>query len=214
MGFNIFDFILPRETKFFDYMIQHAECFYDAAYTFKELIFHIEDLKEDDIKKKIMIIHDYESKGDEIEHKIIDELNKTFITPIDREDIHTLAINIDRAIDILNSISRKIEIYQIHKIPSHIFKFAELILHMGEMLKNLIHELKGKRNIESIQFNMHKTENEADELFQKCLAELFTLKQDPVDIIRYKEVYEHLESIVDSVDYIGKLVRGIIVKQG
>ena len=214
MGFNIFDFILPRETKFFDYMIQHAECFHDAAHTFKELIFHIEELNEDGVRKKIMIIDDYEFKGDEIEHKIIDELNKTFITPIDREDIHTLAINIDRAIDILKSITRKIETYQIHKIPSHIFKFAELIVRMGEKLNELIHELKGKRRIEAIQSGMHKIENEADELFQKCMAELFTLKYDPVDIIRYKEVYEHLESIIDSVDYIGKLVRGIIVKQG
>lgn len=214
MGFNIFDFLLPRETKFFDHIIRHADCFYEASVTFKELVYHIEDLNSDDIKKKIMIINDYETKGDEIERLIIDELNKTFITPIDREDIHTLAINIDRAIDILTSITRKIEIYQIHKIPTNVCKFADIIFRMAEMLRTLVHELKGKKNIETIQQNMHKTENEADDLFHKCMAELFSNQHDPVDIIRFKEVYEHLESVIDSVDFIGKLVRGIIVKQG
>jgi uncharacterized protein len=214
MGFNIFDFLLPRETKFFDYMIQHVDCFYEAAFAFKELVYHMEDLKGDEVKKKIMIINDCEARGDDIERKIIDGLNATFITPLDREDIHTLAVHIDNAIDILNSITRKIEIYQIQKFPTNICKFADIIMHMSEMLKTLMQELKGKRNIEAISANMHKAENEADNLFHRCLAELFSSKKDPVEIIKFKEVYEHLESVVDSVDYIGKLVRGIIVKQG
>jgi uncharacterized protein len=214
MGFNIFDLLLPRETKFFDHMIQHVDCFCEATIAFKELVYHMEDLKGDELKKKIMIINDCEARGDDIERKIIDELNATFITPIDREDIHTLAVHIDNAIDILNSITSKIEIYQIRKLPINVCKFADIVLRMSDMLKTLMHELKGKRNILSISAEMHKAENEADDLFHRCLAELFSNKTDPVDIIKFKEVYEHLESVVDSVDYIGKLVRGVIVKQG
>ncbi|MBN2143236.1 MAG: DUF47 family protein, partial [Candidatus Aureabacteria bacterium] len=176
--------------------------------------FHIEELKPDEIKKKIMIVNDCEARGDEIERKIIDELDATFITPIDREDIHTLAINIDRATDILNSISRKIEFYQIRSFPLKAYKFSELIVAMGNLLKSLMHELERKKNVDSIQREMHTKENEADDLFHQSMAELFTLNHDPIDIIRFKEVYEHMESIIDSVDYIGKLVRGIMVKQG
>jgi uncharacterized protein len=214
MGFNIFDLLLPRETKFFDHLIQHVDCFCEAASAFKELVYHMEDLKGDEVKKKIMLINDCEARGDTIERKIIDELNATFITPLDREDIHTLAVHIDNAIDILNSITSKIEIYQIQRLPTNVCKFADIVVRMSEMLKRLMKELKGKRNIEAISANMHKTENEADDLFHRCLADLFSTKTDPVDIIKFKEVYEHLESVVDSVDFIGKLVRGIIVKQG
>lgn len=214
MGFNIFDFLLPRETKFFTYMLQQVDCFVVASIAFKELVYHIEELKDDDFKKKIMLINDCEERGDIIERKIIDELNETFITPLDREDIHTLAINIDRTTDILNSISRKLEIYQIHQLPSNVCKFADLIVIMGEMMRSIMEELKGKRNIDPIQTKMHELENEADELFHQCMAELFSLTYDPVDIIRFKEVYEHLENVIDAVDYIGKLVRGIKVKQG
>ena len=159
------------------------------------------------------MIKDCEIKGDEIEQKILHELNKTFITPIDREDIHTLAINIDRATDILNSISRKIEIYNIRQVPSNVFKFSDIIVRIANNLEEVVSSLKHKKNIATIAKNMHELENEADELFHKSMAELFNEK-DAIYIIKFKEMYEHLESVVDAIDYAGKIVRGIKVKQG
>jgi uncharacterized protein len=214
MGLKILDLFLPRETKFFDYMIDQVNCFYEAAVVFKEMVYHIEELKEDELKKKLIIIKDYELRGDNIENKIIDELHKTFITPIDREDIHNLAINIDRTIDVLNSIARKIEIYQLRKLPVIACKFADIIVVMGQLMQELIINLKKKADIDTIQTRMHVLENDADDLFHTCMVELFTGDYSAVDIIRLKEVYEHLESVTDAVDYIGKMVRGIKVKQG
>lgn len=214
MGFNILDFLLPRETKFFDYMIAQVDCFVEEASIFRDLVYNMNTLKDTEIKDKLMAIKDCEVRGDGIELKIIDELNKTFITPLDREDIHTLAFNIDRAIDILNSISRKIEIYRITALPDNVLKFADLILNIGKYMNKLMVELKNNNPIDVVHTRMHTIENEADELFHLCIAELFSAKYEPVDIIRFKEVYEHLESVVDAVDYVGKLVRGIKVKQG
>ena len=214
MGFNILDLLLPRETKFFTYMIQQVECFIEAAAVFKDLITNLETLRETEIKQKIHEIKEFELKGDCIEYKIIDELNKTFITPLDREDIHTLAINIDRSTDILNSISRKIEIYKIKNVPANVIKFADIICEISKKMKTILTQLKDKEKIDEVQARMHALENEADELFHICMEELFSQQYEPVDIIRYKEIYEHLESVVDSADYIGKLVRGIKVKQG
>jgi len=108
MGLNIFDLLLPRETKFFGYMDQQAQFLVKGAHIFQDLVNNIQNLSEEQIKAKLTEIKDCESKGDKVERQIIDELGKTFITPIDREDIHTLAINVDRALDILNSISRKV----------------------------------------------------------------------------------------------------------
>ncbi len=214
MGFNILDLFLPRETKFFTYMNDQVECFCEAALVFKEMVYHIEELNDDEIRKKWMVIKDCELRGDNIERRIIDELEKTFITPIDREDIHNLAINIDRTIDILNSITRKMEVYQLRKLPSNVCKFADIIVTMGQLMRQLISNLKDKTNIDEIQSRMHGLENDTDDLFHNCMAELFKDDYNPVDIIRLKEVYEHLESVTDAVDYVGKMVRGIKVKQG
>jgi uncharacterized protein len=213
MGMNIFDLLLPRETKFFKYMEQQAGFLSKGCLTFKELVGKIETLSEDAIKKELLVIKDCESRGDEVERTIFEELNKTFITPIDREDIHTLAINVDRALDILNSISRKIEIYNIRKVPANVWKFADIIVKISEQMVEVIHLLKTRKDIKDAAIKMHSLENEADELFHVSMAELFNEK-DPIHIIKFKEVYEHLESVVDAIDYVGKLVRGIKVKQG
>jgi uncharacterized protein Yka (UPF0111/DUF47 family) len=195
-------------------MSDQQNVFVRRPWFFKEMVYHIEELNGDEIRKKWMVIKDCELRGDNIERRIIDELENTFITPIDREDIHNLAINIDRTIDILNSITRKIEVYHLHKLPSNVCKFADIIVAMGQLMKQVISNLKNKSEIDSVQSKMHNLENDADDLFHACMAELFKDDYSPVDIIRLKEVYEHLESVTDAVDYVGKMVRGIKVKQG
>jgi len=213
MGFNLLDLLLPRETKFFTYMEQQVGFLEKGCLTFKELVGKIETLSEDAIKKELLVIKDCEQNGDVVERTIIEELNKTFITPIDREDIHTLAINVDRALDILNSISRKIEIYQIRHVPANVWKFADIIVKIAAEMNNAVRMLKTHKSIKDVADRMHELEIEADELFHESMAELFKEK-DPIHIIKFKEMYEHLENVVDAIDYVGKLIRGIKVKQG
>jgi hypothetical protein len=214
MKLNILDLLLPRETKFFTYLGQQVEMLTQGCAVFNELIINIEKLSDEEIKKRLTTIKECESKGDVVEMTIIDELNKTFITPIDREDIHTIAINVDRALDILNSISRKIEIYHIQKVPSNVWKFSTIIVNISQQLPALIDSLRSKKGINQIAEKMHAYENEADELFHVSMAELFNDHSNPTHIIKFKEVYEHLESVVDAIDYVGKLVRGVHVKLG
>lgn len=214
MGFNIFDLLLPRETKFFTQMEQQIDHLIIASEIFKDLVTKIEQLSEEEIKKYLYAIKEAESKGDEVEYKLIDELNRTFITPLDREDIHTLSINVDRALDVLTSISRKIEIYHIRKVPVNVCRFADIIVRIATESKGLIGLLEKKGDLLQTITKMHAMENEADDLFHECMAELFNDNNNPVYIIKFKEVYEHLESVVDAIDYVGKIVRGIKVKQG
>ena len=215
MKFNILDLLLPREVKFFKYMIRQAEIFIESCELFKKLTTTIDKISEDEAKNIILRINEFEQKGDDLEHKIIDELHKTFITPLDREDIHSIAINIDKSLDILNSISRKFEIYGIRNVPINVCRFADIIVEISIELRNLFAALENKKDINENVRRMHELENKADTLFYTSVAELFSNgKYNPVEIIKYKEIYEHLESIVDSVDFIGKIVRGIAVKQG
>lgn len=214
MRFNLLDLLLPRETKFFKHMLEQAEIFIEGCDLFKKLVLNIDSLKDEEAKNIIKRINEIEQKGDDLEHQIIDELHKTFITPLDREDIHLIVINVDKSLDILNSIVRKFEIYGIRNVPVNICRFADLIVEISAELRKLFAALETKQNISQIIKRMHKLENKADDLFYTSVAELFRGDSSPVDIIKYKEIYEHLESIVDSIDFIGKIVRGIIVKQG
>jgi predicted phosphate transport protein (TIGR00153 family) len=212
MRFNLLDLLLPRETKFYTYLEEEAEQLITGCTMFRELLINLPALSESTIKERLFAINECEQKGDVIERRIIDELHKTFITPIDREDIHLMTINIDKSLDILNSISRKVEIYRVRKVPSNVCKFADIIVEIATELRALLDALRRKAKIDDIVQRMHGLENKADDLFH--IGMLFTEQYSPIDVIKYKEVYEHLENIVDSIDYIGKLVRGIMVKLG
>jgi predicted phosphate transport protein (TIGR00153 family) len=214
MGMNIFDLLLPKETKFYSYMDQQVGFLLTSTAIFKELVDNIKTLSEDQIRERLCKIKECETGGDDIERNILNELKKTFLTPIDREDIHTLAINIDRANDILNSISRKIDIYNIREVHPNVCKFADIILKITQQMEITVKRLRDKENIDEAVTSMHELENDADELFHASMAQLFSEETDPIYILKFKEFYEHLESVVDAIDYVGKLIRGIRVKNG
>jgi hypothetical protein len=214
MKFRIFDLLLPRETHFYVYMHQLAEVLIEGTAFFKDFISRFDTLSEADIHWNLAKVKEYELKGDAVEIKIIDELHKTFITPLDREDIHSIAIGIDRGLDILNSVAQKIEVYNIRKFPPNVPSFAVLIADIAQEIKPLLNALEKRDNINGVVDKIHGIENKADYLFHLSMADLFSGSYSAVDIIRLKDIYEHMESCVDSLDYIGKVVRGVLVKMG
>jgi uncharacterized protein Yka (UPF0111/DUF47 family) len=202
--------LLPREYGFFDLFEQAASLIVDGA---KALDAMLRDLENADVHARK--VKDIEHACDKVTHTTLELLHKTFITPLDREDIHMIVINVDKSLDILNSIARKFQIYGVKKVPVNVCRFADIIVEISTEMKNLFIALEKKDNINDIVRRMHELENKADTLFYNSVAELFSDgKYSPVEIIKYKEIYEHLESIVDSVDFIGKIIRGIAVKQG
>lgn len=216
MGLNIIDLLLPRETKFFDLLAQLSDQIMMGCSIFRDLIIQIEGLSEEEIKKRLIIIKDCERKSDECKGAIMDALWRTFITPIDREDIHTLAINMERSLDILNGTSRKIEIYNIRKIPVNVCTFTDIIVDIAKLQCEIVHGLQVKKGVRKKVEAMHELEHRADELYHNSLAGLFNEDEKylTVENMKLKELYEHLESVVDSIDYIGKLIHGIRMKQG
>jgi uncharacterized protein Yka (UPF0111/DUF47 family) len=214
MRFRIFDLLLPRETQFYKYMHQLADILIEGADFFKDFIYRFDKLSEDDIHHSLAKVKDYELKGDVIERKIIDELHKTFITPLDREDIHSIAIGIDRGLDILNSVAQKIEVYNVRKFPPNIAAFADLIADISRQIGPLLVALEKKKHINEVVEKIHTIENKADYLFHLSMADLFSGAYSAVDLVRFKDIYEHMEACIDSLDYIGKVVRGVLVKMG
>jgi len=214
MQFRIFDLLLPRETQFYAYMHHLADVLIEGTAFFNDFIGRFDKLSETDIHFNLAKIKDYELKGDAVEIKIIDELHKTFITPLDREDIHSIAIGIDRGIDILNSVAQKIEVYNIKKLPPNVAAFTVLIADIALEINPLLTALEKKQNVNGVFERMHAIENKADYLFHLSMADLFGGTYSAIDVIRFKDIYEHMESCVDSLDYIGKVVRGVLVKMG
>lgn len=214
MRLNILDLLLPRETKFYDYLIEQVDVLIGASKILREFVININSMSDIDIKAEVVKIKEHERKGDAVESKIIAELNKTFITPFDREDIHSMTINIDRAMDIMNSMTNKIEIYGIKSFPKNVINFADIILEISTELKNLITELRSKNNVDATIKKIHLLENNADYLFHISIGDLFKEESNPIEIIKFKEIYELLENITDAVDFVGKIVRRIMIKQG
>jgi uncharacterized protein Yka (UPF0111/DUF47 family) len=211
MAFNLLNLLLPREDKFYDYLSQQVANLQKGCVQFKECL---EVTTDEDRKRYYASIKECERVGDEIEIKILDELSDAFITPLDREDIHDIATDVDTALDILNGTSRKLEMYVIVDIPQNVKKFARIIVAIVSELVTLIKGLKAKSSVNESINKMHRLENEADELFHQCMVDLFKDGNSAVEIIKMKEIYERLESAVDSVDRIGKMIRGIMVKMG
>jgi uncharacterized protein Yka (UPF0111/DUF47 family) len=216
MRLKIFDLLLPRETKFFDYLNQLSEMILSSCQSLRDLAVQIESLNDEEIKKRLFAIRDFEQKGDVLEETIIEELGRCFITPLDREDIHTLTINMDKSLDILNCISRKMEIYKIQKVPMNVCHFTDIATNIAKIQYDLIHELSNHKQMKKKAEAMHKLENQADTLFHTCMAELFSAdeKYQTIEMTKMKELYELLEALVDSIDYVGKLVRCIKMKHG
>ncbi len=212
---SILDLLLPRETKFFDYMTKHVDYLVQGAASFQDLVYQIETLSPEQVASRAMAIHKCESDMDQMEATIIEQLHLTLITPIDREDIHALTMIVDQSMDNINAITRRMSMYKQRSLPEEFKKFASLVHKIALQLRETLNLFITKKSIKESVIEMHALENEADLLFHTAVAKLFDgSTQNVIDVIKFKELFEMLENTVDTIDHAGKLIRGIKVKQG
>jgi predicted phosphate transport protein (TIGR00153 family) len=214
---KILDLLLPREVEFFKMMNQQADKLVQCAQMFDEFIAQIGGMSEYEVANALKKIREVESAGDEIERNIIEKLHHSFITPIDREDIHAIVTGVDNAIDAMNGTARKIEIYGLRAIPPSINRLSKIILEGSVDIQTLIRSLAKKNQVEKANLlikRVHDLEKEADIIFHERMAELFKNEKDAGKMIMEKEIYERLEGTTDLLDHIAKIVRGVAVKHG
>lgn len=214
MKFNILDLLLPREKKFYTFFKEQGEVLKEASHLFRDLAVGLKGMSEDKVREAVAKIKDCEHRGDQIEAKIIKELHDTFITPFDREDIHAIALQIDKSLDILTALSNKIELYGIRKLPKNAVNFADLIVEIADVHKKLIDDLEPRTTVDALISNLHSIEKNADFLFYISVGDLFKKEDDPIELIKNKEIYELLEAVVDAIDLVGKIIRRVMIKQG
>ncbi len=206
MGFK--EWIIPQDKVFFNLLEKQSKLALEAAELFQKMIKN-HDISKENIKRMKGIEHE----GDETVHEMFHKLNKTFITPIDHEDISKLTSTYDDILDYIDSVANKIYLFKIEKPDGVIKDFADIIIKLiKEVDITLRHIRKIKQEeIEKKFKEVHKLENEADDLCDNAIAKLVQEK-DAVKILIYKDIYELLESITDKCEDVCLVIQDIVMK--
>ena len=210
---SIFQYFVPKDKKIFFPLFEQA-----AANVVEMAVIMVEAVNAPDAKRRETLyqqIDKLENVGDDITHQIYLELGKNFITPFDREDIHSLATAIDDVADLINGSASRMSLYQIMEMTEPIQKLSELILQASYDLQKAVAELKDLKNVRSIAescIRINSIENQADYVFDRAVADLFLYEKDAIKLIKYKEILAALETATDRCEDAANVMESIIVK--
>ena len=202
--------LIPRETKFFEMFERSASNLVVAA---GKLV----DLFDDycDVETKVKRIKDLEHEGDAITHEVMRNLHSTFVTPIDREDIALLAHGMDDVMDFIDAAARTAFLYRISQPTPKARELAAIILRVTYKLNEimpLLHDSKRFKRILEQCVEINSLENEADDVLHASLVELFDNNSDALEIIKWREIYDHLESATDRAEDVANVLEAVVLK--
>ncbi|MBF0478868.1 MAG: DUF47 family protein [Candidatus Omnitrophica bacterium] len=207
----MFAAFLPKEFNFFDLFEKQVGFAGDAARYFKELVTK-GAIDENSLSK----MHDIEHQSDDVSHEIIDRLNKTFITPFDREDIHSLTKELDDIIDMLYTIVSRMKVYKISGANKQLIDFAVVIeqsvASVAAAVKAMRH-MKHSKTITDACVEVNRLENVGDTMRDKALEQLFENEKDPIVVIKWKEIFQYSETVLDICEDVVHVIESIFVKQ-
>lgn len=208
---SIFQFLVPKDRKFFPLFEQAAQNLVILAETLHEGVNAPKSQREEYYKK----VEEIEAVIEEITHKTNLELSSNFITPFDREDIHALISAIDDVADYTYGAASRMRLYQVEKITKSIRKLTEINLEACQLIQVAIADLKDMKNLKGIAAackRIYKLENKSDNVFDKAVADIFENETDAKNIIKYKEVLAALESATDKCKGVANVLESIAVK--
>lgn len=199
--------LIPRDEKFYDLFLDQAQNINEAA---QKLVAVFEEFT--DVEKKVTEIKFVEHKGDQIIHGLMTKLNQTFITPFDREDIHALASALDDVLDLIDSVASRITMYKVRAITPGARQLARVVLHASEILVSAISQLSKPQNILEYCAQLTQLEKDADRIKGECIARLFENSGDPIEVIKWKEIYEVLEATTDKCEDVSDVLESVVLK--
>ena len=200
--------LIPKEVRFFDYFERQSQHIVQAGALLHDLVHNFSDARA-----KASAIKELEHAGDQVTHEIMRRLNTTFITPLDREDIHELATRLDDVLDYIEAVSERLVVYRIKEPTSACRAMAEVIVkivHATERTIKCLRTMDPGFHEHAVEVN--RLENNADSLLRDSLAELFDAQGDPIEVIKWKEIYETMEIVTDRCEDVANVIEGIILK--
>lgn len=204
MGFSL----LPREDEYFTFFTQMGAKIEEGATLLIEMC-EADTSQHDAYTKRIK---DVEHECDAITHQMTNKLNKSFITPFDREDIYHLAVALDDICDYIDAGARAIVMYGIGKPNKHTMDLAKVIQQLGAQISKAVSMLSRPDEINTHFVEIHRLENEADEIYFRAMKELFSNGTDALSVIRWKEIYEILEYATDRCESVANIIESIVLK--
>jgi predicted phosphate transport protein (TIGR00153 family) len=202
--------LIPRKGQFFELFEQSAQNVVKAAMTLKALVDNW-----DNINDKVSEIVDLEHEGDSITHEIIAQLNRTFVTPFDRGDIAQLAQSLDDIVDFIQATANAMLMYRIDGPTERAKELADVIVQAAIEVERSIPKLRYRsdlRKLPSFCVEINRLENVADEIYRSAMAELFDDNTDIASIIKWREIYEHMESATDRCEDVSNVLEGVALK--
>ena len=167
---------------------------------------------EADLVELLAKINDLEHKGDELTHRVIDELNKTFITPIDREDLHDLSKALDDVLDMINVTADRLVLFRIKMPINEVKEMSGILLNQVKEIAAAIFSLQDDEKVVNRCIEINRLENDADRLFQVAIGRLFEEEKDAIEVIKRKEIIDHIEIATDKAEDVANVLETIIVK--
>lgn len=200
--------LLPREDEYFTLFSQMTAKMQEASNALVELTQGSSDNFETVVKR----IKDAEHACDSITHEITTKLNKSFITPFDREDIYALSVALDDVLDYIDAGARAIIMYNIKEITEHAKHLAKVIQALTIEINSAVSMLSKPVNLNQHIVEIHRLENEADDVYFRAIGELFQNSTDPIELIKWKELYEILENGTDRCESVANIIESIMLK--
>ena len=196
--------LFPRSEKFFDMFNEAARNIHQGARAFQQML---EDFRGTD--EQWRIVEEYEHEGDKITHRILRTLHQTFITPVDREDIHKLTVVMDDVIDLIEGSAARMAMYRITKPTPAAIRLAGIIVRCCDQMVRGVTALPRFEAIQEHCIEINRLENEADEVSREAIAALFVESVPPLEVIKWKEIYETMETATDRCEDVANILEQI-----
>ncbi|MBL7942405.1 MAG: DUF47 domain-containing protein [Flavobacteriales bacterium] len=209
---NVFSFMIPKNALFFDLFAEDTANLVEQAKVFTEIFKTSDKEKQQDIIRKV---RELENKGDEITHKIFLELSSNFITPFDREDIHSLATSLDDIADYVQGTASRIQLYNVESFTKTMELISEVLVKQVTEIDTALKDLRHMRNRQRVRdaiVRINSLENHADDLFDEAIARLFADSTPALELIKMKEVLSNLETATDKCEDVANVLESILVK--
>ena len=197
----------PRDRVYFELFEEAGQNILTAADLLDQMLSNFPDSK--DLAREIL---DCEHEGDRIIHEIINRLNHTFVTPIDREDILALASALDDIVDYTEEVADYLGLYKIEAPMDQSITLARVLRAAAKQIADAITQLRDFRDISRYTVEIHRLENEGDRITRESIAALFDAGIDPMVVIRWKDLYERLEEAIDATERVANIMEGIVIK--
>jgi predicted phosphate transport protein (TIGR00153 family) len=201
--------LLPRQGHFFEDFVKLSGELRKGAHALKQMLAGSQpDMQKADV------IKDIEHVCDRFTHDIVVQLNRTFITPIDREDIHALAGSLDDVMDSIDAAAAVIRLYKIQQVRNGARRLADIVCDAVDLIAEALAALERREGVMELAARISQLEHEADRVHQDAIVGLFDQERDPIAVIKWKEIYDFLEAATDRCEDVANLLEGVVVKNG